>query len=307
VGLWRRGETIVANALARLTICLCLAALAGVVAPVAPSARGQTALTATATLGVFADFARQVGGDRVEVIQLLGDGVDPHDYQMVPNDLANINRSQLLLYNGFNLEPFLGRIVAGGAPSSLTLVQLSEGLTPIMDGRTPNPHFWLNRQFAARYVERAREAFIAADPAGADTYRANAARYLSELSALDAEIENTLSVVPSQNRKLIAAHDAFPYLAQRYGFELVGVVLSAEAQEPSPSELIALVRQVRQSGVRAVFTEPQFNPRLMEQVAREVGVRIVPTYSDAFPADGSIRSYADMMRVDARNIADALR
>jgi len=297
----------VANSLARFTICLCLAALVGVAASVTPSARGQTALTATATLGIFADFARQVGGDRVEVIQLLGDGVDPHDYQMVPNDLANINRSQLLLYNGFNLEPFLGRIVAGGAPSSLTLVQLSEGLSPIVDGRTPNPHFWLDPQLAARYVERAREAFVAADPAAADIYRANAARYLSELSALDAELENTLSVVPSQNRKLIAAHDALPYFARRYGFELVGAVLSSEAQEPSPSELIALVRQVRQAGVRAVFTEPQFNPRLMDQVAREVGVRVVPTYSDAFPADGSIRSYADMMRVDARSIADALR
>jgi len=297
----------VANVLARLTICLCLAALAEVAVPVAPSARGQTTLTATATLGIFADFGRQVGGDRVDVIQLLGDGVDPHDYQMVPNDLANINRSQLLLYNGFDLEPFLGRIVAGGAPSSLTLVQLSEGLSPIMDGRRPNPHFWLDPQLAARYVERVREAFIAADPAGADTYRANAARYLSDLSALDAEVENTLSVVPSQNRKLIAAHDAFPYFARRYGFELVGAVLSAEAQEPSPNELIALMRQVRQSGVRAVFTEPQFNPRLMEQVAREVGVLVVPTYSDALPADGSIRGYADMMRVDARNIADALR
>src|SRR5207248_3703594 len=104
------------------------------------------------------------------------------------------------------------------------------------------------------------------DPAGADAYRANAARYLSELSALDAELENILSVVPPQNRKLVAAHDAFPYFARRYGFELIGAVMSAEAREPSPNELIALMRQVRQSGVHAVFTEPQFNPRLMEQV-----------------------------------------
>src|SRR5581483_6577442 len=182
-----------------------------------------------------------------------------------------------------------------------------EGLTPIVDGRTPNPHFWLNPQYAARYVQNLRDAYVAADPAGADTYRANAERYLGELATLDAELESTLSVVPSQNRKLIAAHDAFPYFARRYGFELIGAVLSSEAQEPSPSELIALIRQVRQAGVRAVFTEPQFNPRLAQQLARETGIQIVPTYSDAFPPDGSIRTYTEMMRVNARNVADALR
>jgi len=297
----------VGSVLVRLAVGMLLATVIGVVSGPGVPVRAQTAITATATLGVFADFARQVGGDRVEVIQLVGDGVDPHDYQMTPNDLIAVNRSQLLIYNGYNLEPFLGQLVTGGGRPGLTLVQLTEGLTPIVDGRTPNPHFWLNPQYAARYVQNLRDAYVAADPAGADTYRANAERYLGELATLDAELESTLSVVPSQNRKLIAAHDAFPYFARRYGFELIGAVLSSEAQEPSPSELIALIRQVRQAGVRAVFTEPQFNPRLAQQLARETGIQIVPTYSDAFPPDGSIRTYTEMMRVNARNVADALR
>ncbi len=295
-----------ANALARLVIGALVVAF-GVGCAAGRPARAQPTLTATATLGIFADFARQVGGDRVEVIQLVGDGVDPHDYQLTPNDLIALNRSQLLLYNGFNLEPFLGQLVSGGSQPGLTLVQLAEGLTPIMNGRVPNPHFWLDPQLAARYVQNLRDAYVAADPAGADAYQANAERYLGELAALDAELESTLSVVPSQNRKLIAAHDAFPYFARRYGFELIGAVLSSEAQEPSPNELIALVEQVRQAGVGAVFTEPQLNPRVIEQIARETGVRVVPTYSDAFPPDGSIRTYADLMRADARNVADALR
>ncbi len=295
------------SVLVRFAVGMLLATAIGVVSGPGVPVRAQTAITATATLGIFADFARQVGGDRVEVIQLVGDGVDPHDYQMTPNDLIAVNRSQLLIYNGYNLEPFLGQLVTGGGRPGLTLVQLTEGLTPIVDGRTPNPHFWLNPQYAARYVQNLRDAYVAADPAGADTYRANAERYLGELAALDAELESTLSVVPSQNRKLIAAHDAFPYFARRYGFELIGAVLSSEAQEPSPSELIALIRQVRQAGVRAVFTEPQFNPRLAQQLARETGIQIVPTYSDAFPPDGSIRTYTEMMRVNARNVADALR
>ncbi len=286
-----------------LLTALALVALGGP----APGVQAQTAFTVTATIGIFADFARQVGGDRVEVVQLLGDGVDPHDYQMVPNDLVTLNRSQMLLYNGYNLEPFLGQILTGAARSDLARVQLSEGLTPIMDGTGANPHFWLDPRLAMRYVERIRDAFAAQDPAGADAYQANAARYNDQLAALDAEFERQLSVIPAESRKLVTAHDAFPYFARRYGFQVIGAVLSSEAQEPSPNELIALVRQVRQQGVRAMFTEPQFNVRLLDQVARETGVRILATYSDAFPADGSIRSYVDMMRRNVSDIVDGLR
>jgi len=281
--------------------------LAALLSPMLPPAHAQTALTATATIGIFADFARQVGGDRVEVIQLLGDGVDPHDYQMVPADLVAVNRSQMLLYNGLNLEPFLGQVLTGAGRPGLMLVQLSEGLSPIMTGNVPNPHLWLNPQFAVRYVERIRDAFVAADPTGADVYQANAAAYIAQLVALDAELESQLSQVPAENRKLVTTHDAFPYFARRYGFEVIGAALSSEAQEPSPNELIALMRQVRQAGVRAVFIEPQFNPRLLDQVAREAGIQVLPTYSDAFPSDGSIRTYVEMMRVNVRDIVAGLR
>src|SRR3954468_4154306 len=107
----------------RLTLVPALVLLWLLGSPAVP-AHGQTALTAAATIGIFADFARQVGGDRVEVIQLLGDGVDPHDYQMVPNDLVALNRSQVLLYNGYNLEPFLGQILTGAGRPDLVRVQL---------------------------------------------------------------------------------------------------------------------------------------------------------------------------------------
>jgi ABC-type Zn uptake system ZnuABC Zn-binding protein ZnuA len=286
-----------------------LAALAftGLLATPPASVQGQTALTVTATLGIFADFARQVGGDRVEVVQLLGDGVDVHGYQMTPTDLVAINRSRLLLYNGFDLEPFLGQVLTGGARPGLTRVELAEGLTPAPLGRGLDPHFWLNPQFAARYVERIRDAFVAADPDGADTYRANAARYLDQLAALDAELESQLAQIPPQNRKLITNHDAFGYLARRYGFQVIGAVLSGEGRDPTPGEIIALVRQIRQAGVRTMFVEPQFNVRLLEQVARDGGVQILRLYSDAFPPDGSIRSYLDMMRANGRNLSEGLR
>jgi ABC-type Zn uptake system ZnuABC Zn-binding protein ZnuA len=272
----------------------------------APRANGQTSLTAVATLGIFADFARQVGGDRVAVVQLVGDGVDVHDYQMTPGDLVALNRAQVLLYNSLGLEPFLGQLLTAGGRPGLTRVALAEGLTPITTGGSPNPHFWLNPQFAVRYVERIRDAFSAADPAGADLYQANAARYIAELGALDAELESAFGLIPAASRKLITLHDAFPYFAQRYGFELIGAVLSAEGREPSPAELIALIRQVRQAGVRAIFTEPQFNARFLDQIARDTDIRVFPLYSDTYPPDGSFRSYLDLMRANARNVLAGL-
>jgi zinc/manganese transport system substrate-binding protein len=271
-----------------------------------PAARAQTALTATTTLGIFADFARQVSGDRVEVIQLLGDAVDVHGYQLTPGDLQSVSRSQLLIYNGFGLEPFLGQVLGGGR-AGLTRVELAEGLTPLMQGQTANPHFWLDPRLAMRYVERIRDAFSAADPAGSDTYHANAERYLADLRGLDAELESQLSTIPAQNRKLVTAHDAFAYLARRYGLETVAAVLSTSAREPSPTELIGVLRQVRAAGVRRMFAEPQLNPGLVNQVAREAGIQVLPLYSDAFPPDGSVRGYVDMMRANGRSLVEGLR
>ncbi len=113
--------------------------------------------------------------------------------------------------------------------------------------------------------------------------------------------------MPSENRKLIVSHDAFPYLARRYGFEVIAAVLSAEAREPSPGDLIALIRQIRRAGVRTMVIEPQIESRTTLQVVREAGLQALPLYSDALPADGSIRTYVEMMRANGRNLVEGLR
>ncbi|HZU06003.1 MAG TPA: metal ABC transporter substrate-binding protein [Chloroflexota bacterium] len=305
---WHRLRSRGAGRLLALAVGVALLlALAGLAVSAGPLRQRPTPLTAVTTLSLFADFARQVGGERVEVVALLGDGVDVHGYQPTPGDLVALSRAQLLLYNGFDLEPFLGQLLAGAGRPELVRVALAEGLPPLVTAGRPNPHFWLNPQFAVHYVERIRDAFAAADPAGAASYHQNAARYIAELQALDAELEQQLSVIPAERRQLVVAHDAFPYFAQRYGFRLIGAVLSSEAQEPTPGELLALLQQLRQAGARALFVEPQFTSRLVEQLARETGVRVLPLYSDAFPPDGSIRSYVDLMRANARNIVEGLR
>lgn len=271
------------------------------------TARAEPVLRAVATLGVFADFARQVGGDRVAVAQLVPDGEDVHGFQFTPGALAAVQRAQVFVYNGLQLEPFVPQVLAAAGQPGLRHVVLAEGLPPIVRDGQPNPHFWLDPRLAVHYVERIRDGFAAADPAGAATYEANAAQYVATLRALDAELEAQLSTVPPERRKLIVTHDAFSYFARRYGFEEIAAILSTEGQEPGPGEYAALLRQVRQAGVPTLFTEPQLPSRAVQQFAREAGLRLVPLYSDAFPADGSIRSYVDLMRANVRNIVEGLR
>ena len=292
------------SALPRLLLALAL--LGSYLAVQAPPGRAQPVLTVTTTIGLFADFARQVGGSRVEVLQLLGDGVDPHGYQMTPGDLVNINRSQVLLYNGLGFEPFLSQVLQAVAPA-VTRVALAEGLPTLTVDSVPDPHLWLDPQLAQRYVERIRDVLSAQDPEGAEEYRANAERYLAELQALDQEIAALVAQIPPEQRKLLTTHNAFAYFARRYGFEVIGAVLSAEAHEPSPSELIALIRQARTAGVRALFVEPQFDTRQAAQLVEQANLRVVPLYSDALPPDGSIQGYIAMMRANATNIVSALR
>jgi ABC-type Zn uptake system ZnuABC Zn-binding protein ZnuA len=294
----------------RVAQCLCrlglaLALLVGGRAAARPVS-AQPAFTVTTTIGLFADFARQVGGSRVEVLPMLGDGVDPHGYQMTPGDLVNINRSQVFLYNGLNFEPFLNQVFQAMAPG-VRRVALAEGLPTLTVEGVPDPHLWLDPQLAQRYVERIRDVFSEQDPAGADEYRANAERYLAELEALDRELEALLADIPPAQRKLVTTHNAFAYFARRYGFEIIGAILSSEAREPSPSELIALIRQIRSAGARAIFVEPQFNIRQVAQVVEQTNLRVMPLYSDALPPDGSIQGYIAMMRANANNIRAALR
>ena len=146
------------------------------------------------------------------------------------------------------------------------------------------------------------------DPAGKATFEANAAAYSATLDALDAELKAKVTEIPPGNRKLVTFHDAFPYFADHFGFELVGVILENVGQEPTAAELAGLIDKVKAAGASAVFSEAQFNPKLSETLAREAGITKVVTtlYSDSLgspPAD----TYVGMMRWNLEEIVAALR
>jgi manganese/iron transport system substrate-binding protein len=253
-----------------------------------------------ATLDLFADFARQVGGDRADVSTLIPAGADPHTYEPTPSRVAKLAKADLVIVNGLGLEAALEDVIDENIPSSTILVELTEGL-PVID---KNPHLWLNVQNAIAYVERIRDALVEIDPAGTEAYRANADSYLAELRTLDEEVAADIDSIPSDRRKLVTFHDAFPYMAQRYGLEVVGVVVASPGKEPSAKDVANLVEAIAAEDVPAVFKEPQFNARILELAADDAGVEVCTLYSGTL--DKKVDTYVKLMRFNAKELVRCL-
>ncbi len=257
-------------------------------------------LRVVTSLELFADMVRNVAGERAEVSALLPSGADPHTYELAPARVVDVARADVAFINGLDLEGGLSDVIRENASGSV--VELAEGLAIRPDG---NPHLWLDAELATGYVERILLGLAAADPDGAATYAANAAAYADSLVALDGEMEAAVASIPAERRKLVTFHDAFPYLAEGYGLELVGVVATSPGQEPSARAISDLIRAIRDQGVPAVFTEPQFNADILESAADEAGVRVLDLLSDAF-IDG-VESYIELMRFNAAQLVEGLR
>jgi zinc/manganese transport system substrate-binding protein/manganese/iron transport system substrate-binding protein len=269
---------------------------------------GPGAVRVVTTTTVFADIVSAVGGTRADVHSIIPPGVGPEDYEPKPDDAKKLADAQLIVSNGVGLDDFLNRILSSGGGSAARLV-LGDGLPTIDIDGEPNPHFWLDPTIVKNgYLPKVVEALSALSPADRPAFTANAAAYGSQLDALDAELQAQVATIPQENRKLVTFHDAFPYFARHFGFQLVGVVLANVGQEPNAAELAALVEKVKAAHVKAVFSEAQFNPKLSQTLADEAGITTVVTtlYNDALgpaPAD----SYPGMMRWNITQIVKALR
>ncbi len=255
-------------------------------------------LQVVTSLELFADMVRNVAGERAEVTALLPSGADPHTYELSPGRVVDVAQADLAFVNGLGLEGSLRTVIdenAGGPVDVLT-----DGLD-IVDG---NPHLWLDPMLAISYVQSILLALAANDPEGATEYAANAAAYADELLAVDAEIEAALASLPPERRKLVTFHNAFPYLARRYGLEVVAVVVPSPGQEPSARAIADLIDAIEAQNVPAVYKEPQFSADVLESAADEAGVRVLDLLSDAY-IDG-VESYIDLMRFNAAQLQEGL-
>lgn len=260
------------------------------------------------SLSLFADLIQNVGGDRVQVTALIPADADPHTYEPVPSQVVKVAKAKIVFINGLGLEQTLHDLIYNNVGNGVPIIQMTDGLPALAgnaaEGEANNPHMWLNVQNGMHYVESIRDGLIAADPDGADVYQANAANYLAELDTLDKDTAAAIQTIPPERRKLVTFHDAYPYLAQRYGLQIVGFVLQSEGKEASAQDLANLADEIRAQNVPTIFAEPEFNPQLLDTVASEAGVKVRQLLSDAYA--GNVHSYVELIQFDAQQLVAGL-
>lgn len=300
-----------------------LLATATLLASPALSQDAPSKIKAVASFSILGDFVKQVGGDRLDVVTLVGANGDAHVYAPSPADARTLAEARLVFVNGLGFEGWLDRLVKASGTKA-TLITATRGISPLTsehhdddhdqhghgghDHGAFDPHAWQSIANAKVYVANIRDALVAADPAGADAYQANATAYLAKLDALEAEARTAIARIPAERRRIITSHDAFQYFEKAYGIDFIaptGVSTDAEASAKAVAKIIA---QIRKQKIPAVFLENVTDPRLVKRIADETGARIGGTlYSDALTdAQGAAPTYIDMMRHNIETLTGTL-
>ena len=290
-----------------------------------PSPAGER-LVVVATTTVFADLVRQVGGGNVEVHSLVPAGGEVHTFDPAPSDAARLAGADLLVANGLGLDDWVLDFARATAGEELPILELGAELAEVdyieadddheeedLSSEEPgaeqryDPHLWLDIGLAERYVDRIRLKLIEIDPARQAAYDDSAAAYGATLRALDDQTLAVFTALPAEQRRVVSFHDAFAYFARAYGLEIVGVVVAAPGQDPSPSELAALIGAIDAAGVRAILAESQFSADLAETIASETGATVVGAlYTDSL-GDPPLDTYVGAMSWNVDRIVEALQ
>lgn len=275
------------------------------VSSIAP-ARAAERLRAVATFSIVGDMVGRVAGDRVELATLVGPDADAHVFEPTPADARTIATAAVIFMNGLNFEPWMARLLES-TKSRANRAVVSEGVMAIpLHDHAVDPHAWQNPRIATIYVRNIARALAAADPSNAVFYRANADAYLKELRALDSDIRGAFAKIPAAKRRVVTTHEAFDYFALAYHVELVAPLGASTEQQPSAKEVAAIISQIRREKITAVFLENIADPRLIQQIGRETGVKLGgKLYSDALSTtDGPAPTYIAMMRHNAKLLTE---
>jgi ABC-type Zn uptake system ZnuABC Zn-binding protein ZnuA len=280
---------------------------------------GGEGINVVATTTQIGDFARNVGGDRIDLTVLLSPNQDAHDFELEPSQIRAVAEADLVLRNGLGLDDFLDGALESSSAAVATLSASIETREGDEEGEEHeehedegvDAHVWFSVANARRMVENLRDALIAEDAGNAEYYRERTTAYLQELDVLDAGIRTEVEAIPERCRKLVTNHDVLGYYAEAYGFEVVGSVIpstSSEAQA-SAADVADIVQAIREAGVPAIFAEASINPDLIQQVGREAGVLVIDDlYGDSLGSSGSDgATYIEMMRSNTQKIAGALK
>jgi zinc/manganese transport system substrate-binding protein len=282
--------------------------------PALAQGAAEKPLLAVASFSILGDLVRQVGGEHVAVDVLVGPGADAHVFQPTPAQARVVAQAQVIFSNGLGFEGWMSRLLKTAGYKGRQVV-VSQGIAPLKEAGhgghshgEADPHAWQNPRHVITYVDNIAKGLCEADAARCDAYRRNAAAYTVQLQALDAETVSAWATIPAAQRKVITSHDAFGYYAKAYNVKFLAPQGMSTDSEASAKGVGQLVRQIRKENIKALFVESISDPRLIEQIGRETGVRPAGRlYSDSLSdPSGQAGSYLSMMRFNTQAMTRAI-
>ena len=296
-----------------LVLCLGLGwALAGC----SPAAAARP--TVVVTTNILGDITRNVVGDQADVVVLMGANADPHSFGISAKQAAVIGSADLVIHNGGGLEENVLNHVEAAAAEGVPALKVLDAVEPLAFGAggpaggAQDPHFWTDPSRVAKAAGAiARSVAEHVDGVDAGALRSQEAAYVQQLGELESWMTTRFSSIPDGQRKLLTNHHVFGYLAQRFGFEVIGAVVPSGTTLASPSsaDLNDLTTAIRAAGVAAIFADSSQPERLAQVLAAEAGqdIAVVPLFTESLGTDGSgAATYLDMMRTNSERIATAL-
>ncbi len=283
-----------------------------------PSHAGNVAkkLFIVTTVAPITNIVRNVSGDYANVTGIVPDGTDSHTFEPVPADAKLLETADIIIANGLDLELPTLKLAEKITKGRVRILELGNRILRKEDWQYdfsfprerghPNPHLWPNIALAMRYVEVVQDELIALDPVHKEGYMANASMYLGKLRKLDKATFACVKTIPEKNRKLVTYHDSFAYFAPRYGMKIIAAVQPSDFSEPGPREVIRIIKQIRNENVAAIFGSEVFPSKIMEQIARETGVKFIDQLSDDALPPPPENSFIGMMANNMRIMTAAL-
>lgn len=229
-----------------------------------------------------------------------------HDYSLKPQDLKTLEKADVFVINGAGMESFIDKVVK--QRDDLEIVDASENIELLKDENgEENPHVWVSVSNAIKYVNNIADKLSAIDPGNSQKYKTNAENYTAKLEALRKEMHDAID--PLKNRDIITFHEAFPYFAQEFDLNIAAVVEREPDTEPTAKELEEVIDLVNNTGVKALFAEPQYSPKIAETIARETGAKVYtldPVVTGKADED-AYNDYIERMRENMNALVEALR
>jgi len=275
-------------------------------APVLPE--GSTRLKVATSIYPMYEFTKQVAGDKIDLVNLVTAGTEPHDWEPSPGHIKALNKAQVFIYNGLGIEHWVEKTVRSLDNKGLVILEASSGIAPMKgEGDEVDPHVWLDPQKAIRQVEAIRAALAEADPANKAAYEAGAHNYVEQLRALDQAF--TSGLTGCKRKEFFTSHAAFGYLADRYGLQQHPIMGLSPDAEPKPKELAQIAADARAKGVKHIFFETLVADKVAKALAREIGagtllLNPLEGLTDQEVKDG--KSFVSVMQQNLANLKIAL-